>query len=210
LACTSLYSLFSAITSDADGIVPSELEKVLRTWDTNKKFPKLLYLIPTGQNPSGSTLSSDRRFEVYRIASEFNLLILEDDPYWNLRFSSSSSSYSPLKSFLSMDVDGRVIRFDSFSKIISSGLRIGWATGPIPLLEKIQLHQQAGSMHPSGLSQAVVHSLFQHWGWDGWDNHVKKVQQFYQDRRDRFAEMAQRHLIGLAEWSVPTAGMFLW
>jgi kynurenine/2-aminoadipate aminotransferase len=84
-------------------------------------------LIPTGQNPSGATTPTSRREAIYKLASEYDILILEDDPYWNLRFPSPGSP--PLKSFLSMDVDGRVLRFDSLSKVISSGLRIGWVTG---------------------------------------------------------------------------------
>jgi len=103
---------------------------------------------------------------------------IADDPYWNLRF--KSDNQADLKSFFSMDVDGRVLRFDSLSKVISSGLRVGWVTGPTKLVEHIQLHQQAGTMHPSGLSQAVVSALLQSWGEKGWNEHVAKVQAFYQ------------------------------
>jgi len=84
-----------------------------------------LYTIPTGQNPSGATLSMERRQEVYKLAQEYNLLILEDDPYWFLRLKpyKGEEKKVDLKSFFSMDVDGRVVRFDSYSKVASSGTR---------------------------------------------------------------------------------------
>lgn len=82
----------------------------------------------------------ERKRKIYQICQRFNLLIMEDDPYWNIRFDDT-----PVKSFLSMDKDGRVLRFDSFSKIISSGMRIGWITGPATLVDKIQLDQQVSN-----------------------------------------------------------------
>jgi kynurenine/2-aminoadipate aminotransferase len=80
---------------------------------------------------------------VYELASKHDVLIIEDDPYWNLKLGTPDQQKSDtLNSFLSMDVDGRVIRLDSMSKVLSSGIRIGWATGPPPLIELLQLNQQ--------------------------------------------------------------------
>lgn len=126
---------------------------------------KVLYIIPTGQNPSGATLSMERRKQVYQIAQEHNLLILEDDPYWFLRMKpyksstetdSTVNSEGELRSLFSMDVDGRVIRFDSYSKVASAGIRIGVVSGPKAIIEKIQLVQQGTTLHPSGISQAML------------------------------------------------------
>ena len=99
--------------------------------------PKFLYINPVGGNPAGTNLSASRRREIYSICSEHDILILEDDPYFYLHFSSE-----PMQSFLSIDVDGRVIRFDSFSKILSSGIRVGFTTGPKELLRPIMMHMQ--------------------------------------------------------------------
>jgi len=109
-----------------------------------------------------------------------------------------------------MDEECRVIRFDSFSKIISSGIRIGWASGPSPFIENIQLNQQATTMHASGISQAMVLALLKHFGPSGFDEHVKQVQLFYSSKRDCFFESARKHLTGYCEWNTPTAGMFAW
>jgi kynurenine/2-aminoadipate aminotransferase len=204
------------VETDGDGLKPSALKECLANWPATRRRPKVLYIIPTGQNPSGSTLARERREEIYEIASRHNLLILEDDPYYHLQFprssntSENSKSTAKLPSFLSMDKDGRVIRFDSFSKIISSGFRIGWATGPAFLIERLQLHQQASTLHVSGLSQQVLLKLLKKWGDDGLQHHIRTVQEGYRKRRDDFLELADKHLRGLAEWHAPSAGMFVW
>jgi kynurenine/2-aminoadipate aminotransferase len=109
-----------------------------------------------------------------------------------------------------MDTDQRVLRFDSFSKILSAGIRLGWATGPKPLIDRIALHEQSTILHPSGLSQMVLSAVLHQWGQDGFQKHTQSVAQFYQQKRDAFIKSAEKHLTGLAEWTVPHAGMFVW
>eukprot|EP01127_Copromyxa_protea_P016365 TRINITY_DN4843_c0_g1_i1.p1 TRINITY_DN4843_c0_g1~~TRINITY_DN4843_c0_g1_i1.p1 ORF type:complete len:394 (-),score=92.23 TRINITY_DN4843_c0_g1_i1:12-1193(-) len=197
------------IPVDENGMVVDELEKVLENWDTKypgKRRPRVIYTIPTGQNPSGATLSASRREQLYKVASKYNLLILEDDPYWDLRFGGDD-----LKSLISMDTEGRVLRFDSFSKICSSGLRLGYATGPAPLIEKIQLHQQVSALHPSGISQMMLAKLLEHWGHEGFVRHTQKVKDFYRQKRDELLEALESEITpGYATWHVPSAGMFFW
>lgn len=123
-------------------------------------------------------------------------------------FSSHFKPWAP--TFLSMDVDGRVIRADSFSKILSSGLRVGFVTGPKPLIEKIVLHTQVSSMHPCSFSQLMISQLLQQWGEEGFLAHVDRVTDFYRNQRDAILAAAEKWLSGLAEWHVPVAGMFLW
>ncbi|KAL6078964.1 AADAT isoform 2 [Balamuthia mandrillaris] len=195
------------VQTDGEGLIPSHLRSLLQTWPAAQKKPKFVYIIPTGQNPSGSTLTLDRKREIYSLASQYDLLILEDDPYYYLQYGGAEGGRVP--SFLSMDEEGRVIRFDSFSKIISSGL-LGWATGPAPLIERLQLHQQVSSLHVSGISQMILLKMLQHWGHEGFHRHVAVVEQGYKERRDKFVELADKYLTGLAEWTVPSAGMFLW
>ena len=212
---------------DAEGMDVSKLRVMLDEWNSNaatkdEKKPKVIYVIPTGQNPSGATLSNARRSELYKIAQDHDLLILEDDPYWHLQLHPYKSSVSPpsalseevvheqIRSLFSMDCDGRVVRFDSLSKVVSSGLRIGYATGPTPLIYQLELVQQASSLHTSGVAQAIVLSLLNSLGADGWHKHVAAVQDFYSQRRDVFIRACETHLTGLAEWHAPKAGMFVW
>ncbi len=157
-------------------------------------------------------MGMERRRQVYAIAREANVLIVEDDPYYFLQYgsssSSSSSSYTP--SFLSIDVDGRVIRTDSFSKVLSAGLRVGLLTGPAPIISRVTLMQQASALHTSGISQALLVSVLDSWGRKGWEQHVANVQGVYARRRDWMLGFCERHLQGKATWTAPSAGMFLW
>jgi len=114
---------------------PDILRKKLM--DNVEAKPKFIYVNPTGANPTGVVLPESRRKEIYELVTEHDMLILEDDPYYFLHFGDIRPP-----SFLSMDTEGRVIRFDSFSKVLSSGLRLGFVTGPAPLIERINLHMQ--------------------------------------------------------------------
>ncbi|KAJ8306399.1 hypothetical protein KUTeg_016944 [Tegillarca granosa] len=159
--------------SDKDGLDPSSLESALSKWKPNNQnitsnVPKLLYCVPNGGNPTGGGLTLDRKKRIYEIAREYDLIILEDDPYFYIQFNKPR-----VPSFLSMDTDGRV-----FSKLLSSGMRIGFVTGPKPILDRIALHMQASVMHASSLSQCL--------------------------------KAIEKHLTGIAEWNVPTGGMFIW
>lgn len=106
--------------------------------------------------------------QIFKIAHLYDLLIVEDDPYYFLTFD------KPPASFLSMDVDGRVLRLDSMSKVMSAGIRIGFVTGPKPLIDRIALHLQVSSLQCSSLSQAIVFELLNSWGHNGFSNHAKK------------------------------------
>ncbi|ETW01883.1 hypothetical protein, variant [Aphanomyces invadans] len=136
------------VRTDGQGLVPEHLASILDNWDSIKKKPKVLYTIPTGGNPTGVSMSFERKQQVYAIASKHNLIVLEDDPYYYLTLNGARS-----KSLLHLDVDGRVMRFDSYSKILSSGLRVGTVYGPKVLIERLNLHTQSANLHSSGLSQ---------------------------------------------------------
>lgn len=142
------------VPSDQHGIIPKALEEILSRWSPEdvRKYnntPKFLYTIPNGGNPTGASLTIDRKKEIYQLARQYNFLVIEDDPYYFLQF---DKPWAP--TFLSMDVDGRVIRTDSFSKILSSGLRIGFLTGPKPLIDRVILHIQVSTLHTSTFTQA--------------------------------------------------------
>ncbi|KAF9092704.1 hypothetical protein BGX27_001752 [Mortierella sp. AM989] len=109
-----------------------------------------------------------------------------------------------------MDVDGRVLRFDSMSKVLSSGLRVGWATGPVGLIDCMNLITQTSNLQPSSIAQAITFTLVESWGHQGFYEHTLKVALFYKERCQMFCQFARKHLTGLAEWSEPDAGMFIW
>ncbi|KAJ3189522.1 hypothetical protein HDU85_003153 [Gaertneriomyces sp. JEL0708] len=196
---------FVEVPTDAEGLNPDELDRVLSNWADAKTKPKVLYSVPVGGNPTGTSTTSDRKRRIYEIASKHNIIILEDDPYYYLQFNEPKGP-----TYFSMDVDQRVLRFDSLSKIFSAGMRLGWVTGPKPLVDRIVLHGQATILHPSGISQLLAYQLLNKWRQDGLLQHTTAVAAFYKQKRDTFLASADKWLTGLAEWTVPDAGMFVW
>ncbi|KAJ8390305.1 hypothetical protein AAFF_G00108740 [Aldrovandia affinis] len=199
------------VPSDEYGMIPQGLKEVLSRWDPadakklGSTIPRILYTIPNGGNPTGASMTTERKREVYQLAREYDLLIIEDDPYYFLQF---QKPWAP--TFLSMDVDGRIIRTDSFSKILSSGLRIGFVTGPKPLVDRVVLHIQASTMHTSTFTQLMIFQLLHGWGQEGFLNHIDGVVEFYRKQCDAMLSSADRWLKDVAEWHAPAAGMFLW
>uniref|UniRef100_A0A8C5AFK5 Aminoadipate aminotransferase n=1 Tax=Gadus morhua TaxID=8049 RepID=A0A8C5AFK5_GADMO len=187
------------VASDEHGMVPAALKEVLSRWDPadvhqpGSTAPRLLYTIPNGGNPTGASMTTQRKQEVYELARLYDMLIIEDDPYFFLQF---DKPWAP--SLLSMDVDARIIRTDSFSKILSSGLRIGFVTGPAPLVKRVELHIQASTMHTSTFTQLMVSELVHSWGQEGFLKHIDGYVPFRTIR------------VYVAEWHAPSAGMFLW
>ncbi|XP_071452642.1 kynurenine/alpha-aminoadipate aminotransferase, mitochondrial-like [Hetaerina americana] len=210
-AIKPLCPQFICIPEDENGMRPDKLKESLEACFKNKSVndergvPKLMYITPTGGNPTGTVLPLERKKEIYQLACKYNLLILEDDPYYHLHFMNEN----PI-SFLSMDTEGRVLRFDSFSKILSSGIRLGFVTGPKQLVKMIELHMQVGCLHTASLSQVIASNLFELWDSGKLNKHIESVQTFYKSKRDMMIRAAEKYLTGLAEWNVPKAGMFLW
>ncbi|KAJ3201060.1 hypothetical protein HDU82_008395 [Entophlyctis luteolus] len=196
---------FVDVPSDGEGLIPTALESALANWKDLKTKPRVLYTVPIGGNPTGCSTTVERKRKIYEIARAHDIIILEDDPYYYLQFGASRA-----ESYFSMDVDQRVLRFDSFSKILSAGVRIGWVTGPKELVERIALHSQSSILHASGVSQVLVFKVLDHWGLDGFLKHTRKVAAFYEEKSTAFMGSAQKHLKGLAEWVQPNAGMFVW
>uniref|UniRef100_A0A8C7XP74 Kynurenine/alpha-aminoadipate aminotransferase, mitochondrial n=1 Tax=Oryzias sinensis TaxID=183150 RepID=A0A8C7XP74_9TELE len=188
------------IPSDHHGMIPAALKETLSRWDPlevhkpGSTAPKILYTIPNGGNPTGASMTTERKKDVYELAQQYDMLIIEDDPYYFLQF---EKPWAP--TFLSMDVDGRIIRTDSFSKILSSGLRLGFVTGPKPLVDHVVLHIQASTMHTSTFTQLMVSQLLHSWGQKGFLQHI-----------DGCDAACTAGLTDVAEWHTPSAGMFLW
>ncbi|XP_042889017.1 kynurenine/alpha-aminoadipate aminotransferase, mitochondrial-like [Penaeus japonicus] len=195
------------VTADERGMCPVALKKGLEEARlSGGPVPKVLYLVPTACNPTGITIDEARRREIYSIASEYDLIILEDDPYLFLQYDEEPMP----PSFLRLDTEGRVLRFDSFSKIVSAGLRVGFVTGPAPLIERINWHMQASVLCPPGISQVMVSELLRKWGDDGFKKHVGKLRDFYKAQRDVMLRAVEEHLTGLCEWTVPKGGIYIW
>ncbi|KZL84896.1 aromatic amino acid aminotransferase [Colletotrichum incanum] len=178
---------FTGVDMDGEGLLPKSLRDVLDDWDPEKhggaRKPGLLYLIHTGQNPTGETRSLQRRKDIYQVAQEHDLIILEDDPYYFLQMdayiprtagdvSASETPHLPedllkliVPSYLSIDIDGRIMRMDSFSKVVSPGSRIGWVTAPQAIIERYKNHADVSTQGPSGFSQLAFFKLLdEFWG----------------------------------------------
>ncbi|ESP05373.1 hypothetical protein LOTGIDRAFT_208411 [Lottia gigantea] len=192
---------------DAHGPVPSSLRELLQNWEDKKPNiprPKAFYFVPTGDNPRGITWSEDRRRDIYQICHDFDLLILEDDAYYLTQFK------RPLpKTLLSMDVDGRVIRFDSFSKVLAPGFRLGFITAPACYISKLTLFYQT-SRAVSPYNQVIIMSLLRHWGHDRFLKQCVHVTQTYKQKAESLTSFLQKYMSDVAEWNKPEAGMFLW
>ncbi|KAL4064656.1 pyridoxal phosphate-dependent transferase [Scleroderma yunnanense] len=217
------------IRMDKDGLIPSDMERVLSNWDevTQGRRPHVLYTIPCSQNPTGSTLPAERRRQIYEIAREWDIIILEDDPYFFLQYdlniqTTTLESYGFARamaevlprSFLSMDYDGRVVRLDSFSKILAPGMRLGWVTCNDFFTEKLDMLTDSSSQHPHGLGQAFISELLgsQGWGIDGFMKWVSSLCREYERRRNLFMDVFRREVevTGLASAETPKSGMFVW
>ncbi|KAJ7592687.1 PLP-dependent transferase [Mycena floridula] len=198
------------VPTDAHGISSSTLRSILESWPVEKAKPKVLYTVPYGGNPTGMTSILERRKEVLRLSREHDFIILEDDPYFYLYYGVNPRYPSYLSLEREEPETGRVLRFDSFSKVLSAGIRIGFASGPAPLMEAIDRHTGTSNLQSSSLTQVIVFSLLDSWGYDGFKVHTETVAQFYRAKRDVFEKAMNKHLAGLAEWITPEAGMFFW
>ncbi|ESO92952.1 hypothetical protein LOTGIDRAFT_202579 [Lottia gigantea] len=196
------------VESDKDGIISSKMEELLENWEQHHKTarrPRVLYCVPTGDNPRGASWSQTRRQEVYNICRKYEMLIMEDDAYYFTHFT------RPLPpSLLSLDVDGRVIRFDTFSKILAPGIRLGYVSAPKPVIELLATVYQTSVLFPSQLSQVFVLSLLRHWGNEGFLRQGERTAALLKRQANYILEAANKYLKDVCEWDEPKAGMFLW
>ncbi len=192
---------YLSVQTDEDGIVPESLEHVL---DHADPFPKFLYLIPNFQNPTGRTLAHERRQAIVRICERFELPIVEDDPYGELRF--EGSDLPPLASYES---EGIIIYLGTGSKIIAPGLRVAWvATKDAEVREKIALAKQGADLQSGSLAQYIF--LRYASKAEAFEAHVARIKSTYHHRRDVMAEaLAALGIPGLRH-NMPQGGMFLW
>jgi 2-aminoadipate transaminase len=189
------------VTMDRDGMRTDELERTLDELERGGHRPKFIYTVPNFHNPAGVTMSLERRHELVRIASERELLVLEDNPYGLLRFEGE-----PLPTLRSLDEEF-IVYAGTFSKILSPGVRLGWACAPAPVLAKMNLGKQAADLCSSSISQYFVSAYFDS---GPWENYVRSVNEIYRRRRDVMLDALAEHFPREAEWTHPRGGLFIW
>jgi 2-aminoadipate transaminase len=189
------------ITMDRDGMRTDELESTLDDLERSGHRPKFIYTVPNFHNPAGVTLSLERRHELVRIASERELLILEDNPYGLLRYEGT-----PLPTLRSLDEEF-IIYASTFSKILSPGVRLGWTAAPAPVLAKMNLGKQASDLCSSSISQYFVSAYFDS---GPWEDYVRSLIDIYRRRRDVLLDALAEHFPREAEWTHPQGGLFIW
>ena len=189
------------IPMDRDGMRTEQLEATLDALERDGRRPKFIYTVPNFHNPAGVTMSLERRRELVRIASERQLLVLEDNPYGMLRYEGE-----PLPTLYSLD-DEFVIYTSTFSKILSPGVRLGWAVAPAPILEKMQVGKQGSDLCSSSISQYFVRAYFDA---GPWGDYVGSLVEIYRRRRDVMLDALAEHFPREAEWTHPQGGLFIW
>lgn len=208
------------IRMDPEGMCPIHLLEVLSTWDNESQGPRptVLYTIPSGQNPTGATQSEARKRAIYQIAEDFDLIVIEDDPYFFLRMSdcpgqqSSASNADYVPSYLSLDQAGRVVRLDSASKILAPGLRAGWVTASSAIIDKFIAYHEVSTIAVSGPTQLMLWKLLDDtWGHQGFFSWLDRLSNGYRSRRDIMLEACKQYLPReVCDWVAPECGMFIW
>jgi 2-aminoadipate transaminase len=187
--------------TDEHGMIPESLERVLEHADP---LPKFAYLIPNFQNPTGRTLTLERRERIVRICEEFDVVIVEDDPYGEIRF--EGDDLPPLVSY---ETTGTVVYLGTGSKIVAPGLRVAWAvTKDHELREKLVLAKQGADLHSGTLAQYVFHRYVSNA--DDFEAHVRTIEETYARRRDVMLAALTEFMPAQVEFNHPEGGMFLW
>ncbi|EPQ59207.1 PLP-dependent transferase [Gloeophyllum trabeum ATCC 11539] len=196
------------VPMDKEGMRSDSLRQILEEWDeaaTGKKRPHVMYTVPVGQNPSGATMGYRRKKEIYDICVEFDIIIVEDDPYYFLQEgvyqpkSARTRKDSPdddishyiaglVPSYLKLDYQGRVIRLDTFSKTIAPGSRLGWFTCNAVFAERLERAGEVSTQAPCGFGQSLITSLLLNWGFEGYVRWLRGLGAQYTARRDFFID----------------------
>ncbi|HLY29372.1 MAG TPA: PLP-dependent aminotransferase family protein, partial [Aggregatilineales bacterium] len=172
---------------------------------------KLTYLLPNFQNPSGISLSAERRIKALELAQQNHFLIVEDDPYRELRYSGQDvpalveSEAAMLGS--NWNTGTKVVHLGSFSKTLSPGLRLGWMLASEHMIHMCVLAKQGTDLHSSALSQMITEDLLRH---HTLEKNIPKIRTLYRERRDTMLDVLGSRLTGHAQWTRPDGGLFLW
>lgn len=194
-----------AIPMDEQGLIPGALARQLEQLHAQGTHPGMLYTVPNFHNPTGRTLSTERRLEILALARQYNFLIVEDDVYRDLSFEGPV----PASFFaLAREYDSPVVSIGSFSKTLAPGLRLGWLLGPGDIIEacvNCGTTQMGGGANPF-----VAHIVAEYCRNGHWETHVARLQTLYKMRRDRALAALARYMPGGVTWTQPGGGFFVW
>ena len=190
------------VECDEDGMRIEELEAVLAQLDAEGRRPKFVYSVPSFQNPAGVSMSLARRRRLVELARSREMLVVEDNPYGLLRFGGE-----PLPPLYQLDGGDFVIYIGTFSKILSPGIRLGWAVAPPPVMEKVVLGKQAADLCTSTLTQYFVREYFAE---GRWREYVENLCGIYRARRDAMIAALTEFFPPGATWTEPQGGLFIW
>lgn len=182
---------------DKDGMLTEDLEEKIK-----KHRPKMVYLIPTFQNPTGRTLSIERRKKIAELAGKYGVIVLEDDPYCDLRY--RGKSLPPVKSF---DESGNVIMLNSFSKIISPGLRVGAMTADAAIIRRASDAKQLWDTHTPNLNQEICAEFLNRNLLPG---HLEKITPLYAERMNAMLSGIAEFFPDSCRYTNPDGGLFVW
>lgn len=183
---------------EEDGINLNQLENILK----KDKSVKLLYLIPNFQNPTGRTMSLEKRKAVYELAVKYDFIILEDNPYGDLRF--SGENIAPIKSF---DREGRVIYSRTFSKILAPGLRVGYVSAPSEIIQKMIVCKQVSDVHTNIWAQQICKKFLETADMNAHFEHLRKI---YKSKYELMASGIKSHFADDVNVTEPEGGLFVW
>ena len=186
------------IPMEPDGIDVDALERALKT----EKNVKLMYLIPTFQNPTGRVMSLAKRRRVLELSKRYDVPIIEDNPYYELRY---SGEYVP--TLKSLDTDGRVIYAGSYSKVLSPGIRLGFACANKEVISKLVVVKQVSDVHTNLFFQMIAAEYLSRYSLD---EHIAQVCAIYREKRDAMADALNRYCADTLHFESPEGGLFLW
>lgn len=181
-----------------DGMDMDKLEETLKT----EKNVKLIYVIPTFQNPTGRVMSLEKREKLLELASRYDVIIIEDNPYFELRY---SGEYVP--AIKSLDTEGRVIYVGSYSKILSPGIRLGFVCAPKVVMGKLVVGKQVTDVHTNLFFQMLAHDFLSRYNLE---EHIEKIRALYRSKRDAMISAMEKSFGEMMNFEKPDGGLFIW
>ncbi len=187
------------VETEADGMNMDKLEEALK----NNSGIKMIYTIPTFQNPTGSTMTLEKRKRLIELANKYDVIVLEDNPYGDLRFAGED-----VPTIKSLDTEGRVVYAGSFSKILSPGMRLGYIIANTALTEKIEILKQVNDVHTPMLTQLMCVEFMKKYDID---KYIKKNKELYGKKCAVMVNAMEKYFPkGKVKWTTPQGGIFLW
>jgi 2-aminoadipate transaminase len=200
-AFTFYGAKLKGITLDEDGMKPDELEETIIILKKQGRKVKFIYVIPDFQNPSGITLPDSRRLKIIEIADKYDLLIVEDSPYREVRFEGE-----PQKLMNELDTTGRVITLFTFSKIFAPGFRVGWVIGHSEILDKLVMAKQTADLCTSSFVQKIIARYMEK---GLLEKNLKKTIDLYRERCSHMITCLRKYMPEGVTWTEPQGGLFL-